>query len=86
MDNAFKTPFPASAFVESAPATFWIEWVRIPDYPLLKTEQGPVVKEIEPFWPDGSYLQLQYSQVVILVFNKVRWPHIMVGTPTFSAG
>jgi len=72
--------------VESARATFWIEWVRIPHYPLLKTDPGPAVKEIEPFWPEGSYLQLQYSQVVILVFNKVRWPHVTVATLTLSAG
>ncbi len=86
MANAFKAPFPANAFVESARATFWIEWVGIPHYPLLKGDPGPAVKEIEPFWPEGSYLQLQYSQVVILVFNKVRWPHVTVGTLTLSAG
>jgi hypothetical protein len=86
MANAFKTPFSANAFVESARATFWIEWVGIPRYPLLKTDPGPAVKELEPFWPEGSYLQLQYSQVVILVFNKVRWPHVTVATLTLSAG
>jgi len=86
MANAFNTPFSANAFVESARATFWIEWVRIPHYPILKTDPGPGVKEIEPFWPEGSYLQLQYSQVVILVFNKVRWPHVTVATLTLSAG
>lgn len=56
MANAFKTPFAANAFVESARATFWIEWVRIPNYPLVKADPGPAVKEIEPFWPEGSYL------------------------------
>jgi hypothetical protein len=86
MANAFNTPFAANAFVESARATFWIEWVRIPHYPLLKTDPGPAFKELEPFWPEGSYLQLQYSQVVILVFNKVRWPHVTVATLTLSAG
>jgi hypothetical protein len=86
LDNAFKTPFAANAFVESARATFWIEWVGIPNYPLLKADPGPALKELEPFWPQGSYLQLQYSQVVILVFNKVRWPHVTVGTLTLSAG
>jgi len=30
MENAFNTPFAANAFVESARATFWIEWVGIP--------------------------------------------------------
>jgi hypothetical protein len=86
IDEAFKKPFAANAFVESARATFWIEWVRIPDYPLLKADANPALKELEPFWPEGSYLQLQYSQVVILVFNQVRWPHVTVGTLTLSAG
>jgi hypothetical protein len=86
MNNAFNAPFPANAFVESARSTFWIEWVRIPDFPVLTADANPALKEIEPFWPVGSYLQLQYSQVVILVFNKVRWPHVTVGTLTLSAG
>jgi hypothetical protein len=75
-----------NAFVYSASATFWIEWVRIPDYPHLKTDPGPGVKELEPFWPEGTYLQLQYSQLVILVFNNVLWPHVTVATMTLSAG
>jgi hypothetical protein len=78
-------PIP-NAFVYSASATFWIEWVRIGDYPLLKTDPGPAVKELEPFWPEGTYLQLQYSQLVILIFNNVLWPHVTVGTLTLSAG
>jgi hypothetical protein len=76
----------ANAFVYSASATFWIEWVRIPDYPILKTDPGPALKELEPFWPEGTYLQLQYSQLVILVFNNVLWPHVTVATMTLSAG
>jgi hypothetical protein len=79
------TPVP-NAFVYSASATFWIEWVRIPDYPILKTDPGPALKELEPFWPEGTYLQLQYSQLVILVFNNVLWPHVTVATMTLSAG
>jgi hypothetical protein len=75
-----------NAFVYSASATFWIEWVRIPDYPILKTDPGPALKELEPFWPEGTYLQLQYSQLVILVFNNVLWPHVTVATMTLSAG
>jgi len=86
MANALDTPFAANAFVESARATFWIEWVGIPNYPRLESEPCPPIKEIEPYWPEGSYLQLQYSQVVILVFNKVRWPHVTVATLTLSAG
>jgi hypothetical protein len=81
--EAFPIP---NAFVYSASATFWIEWVRIPGYPLLKTDPGPAFKELEPFWPEGSYLQLQYSQLVILLFNNVLWPHVTVGTLTLSAG
>jgi hypothetical protein len=75
-----------NAFVYSASATFWIEWVHIPDYPVLKTDPGPAMKQLEPFWPQGSYLQLQYSQLVILVFNNVLWPHVTVATMTLSAG
>lgn len=75
-----------NAFVYSASATFWIEWVRIPDYPILTTDPGAAIKELEPFWPKGTYLQLQYSQLVILVFNNVLWPHVTVATMTLSAG
>jgi hypothetical protein len=91
--NANDAPFSANAFVESARATFWIEWVRIRDFPRPPFRLGevlgeidPQLKRIEPFWPEPTYLQLQYSQVVILVFNKVRWPHVTVGTLTLSAG
>jgi len=84
--SAFQsTPIP-NAFVYSASATFWIEWVRIPDYPHLKEDPGPAFKQLEPFWPEGSYLQLQYSQLVILAFNNVLWPHVTVATMTLSAG
>ena len=31
-------------------------------------------------------MQLQYSQVVILVFNKVLWPHITVATLRLTHG
>jgi hypothetical protein len=86
--NAYNLPFSANAFVESARATFWIEWVRAPGIP-RPTKAGdvnPYTQMIEPFWPEPTYLQLQYSQVVILVFNKVRWPHVSVATLTLSAG
>jgi hypothetical protein len=84
--TAFQaTPIP-NAFVYSASATFWIEWVRIPRFPHLETDPGPAFKELEPFWPEGTYLQLQYSQLVILVFNGVIWPHVTVATMTLSAG
>jgi hypothetical protein len=84
--SAFQAAPIPNAFVYSASATFWIEWVRIPDYPILKTDPGPAFKELEPFWPEGTYLQLQYSQLVILIFNGVLWPHVTVATMTLSAG
>ena len=42
--------------------------------------------QVEPYLGEPTYLQLQYSQSVILVFNEVLWPHITVGTLTLSAG
>jgi len=87
--NTYNSPFSANAFVESARATFWIEWVCVPGSPRrpVKWEDvDPEMLKIEPFWPESTYLQLQYSQVVILVFNKVRWPHVTVATLTLSAG
>ncbi len=94
----------ANAFVYSAAATFWIEWVRVPPGssgcpgemspapppggPWRKPEGGgyhPLLA-IEPFWPEPTFLQLQYSQVSILVFNCVLWPHVNVATLTLSAG
>jgi len=79
---------PANAFVSSAAATFWIEWVRMPGRPYQPKGPHPSLQllEIEPFWPEETYLQLQYSQVVILVFNGVLWPHVTVATLTLSAG
>src|SRR5208283_2357711 len=81
-----------NAFVHSATATFWIEWVRwepghghhpgaghgSPEY--------DAIRAIKPFWPEPTYLQLQYSQMVILVFNGVLWPHVTVATLTLSNG
>jgi hypothetical protein len=62
--------------------------VRVPGYPPVRRPEhiDPEILRIEPFWPERTYLQLQYSQVVILVFNKVRWPHVTVATLTLSAG
>jgi hypothetical protein len=89
LTNTYNTPFSANAFVESARSTFWIEWVRphgVPPSPVKAEAANPYTKLLEPFWPEPTYLQLQYSQVVILVFNKVRWPHVTVATLTLSAG
>jgi hypothetical protein len=80
---------PANAFVASANATFWIEWVSIPGgvTPALPAGgAGRPLLQIEPFWPKPTFLQLQYSQVVILVFNGVLWPHVTVATLTLSNG
>ncbi len=82
--NPTGTP---NAFVSQAMATFWIEWVRIPGAPVpASTGTNPALQAIEPFWPTPTFLQLQYSQVVILIFNNVLWPHVSVATLTLSAG
>ena len=75
----------------SARATFWIEWVRDSDEPPIRLHEGPgepclPVRELEPYWEHSTHLQLQYSQLVILIFNGVRWPHVTVATMTLSAG
>jgi hypothetical protein len=46
---------------------------------------GPIL-ELEPFWEHSTYLQPQYSQLVILIFNNILWPHVTVATLTLSAG
>jgi hypothetical protein len=92
------TPNPAQAtdpintpncFVLQAEATFWIEWVRMEGYAPLVPQAKALdasIMAIEPFWPTPTFLQLQYSQVSILVFNNVLWPHVNVATLTLSAG
>jgi hypothetical protein len=96
-----SNPLNANAFVYSASATFWIEWVAIePPNPAAK-HTGPArppvhapgagdppdpSHTIEPYLGQRTYLQLQYSQTVILIFNKVLWPHVTVGTLTLTAG
>jgi hypothetical protein len=85
-----QEPKPANnAFVQSARATFWLEWVRVPGGPSgrpgAKNVPDPA-HQIEPYFGEQTYLQLQYSQSVILVFNEVLWPHITVATLTLSAG
>ena len=89
-------PTNANAFVYSASATFWIEWVAMdPPHPNAHHAApatpavpfpDPAHQAIEPFPHQPNYLQLQYSQEVILIFNKVMWPHVTVGTFTLSAG
>lgn len=88
-------PVNPNAFVSSATATFWIEWVRNrhlhpPHHFHHGSERGregnDLLRAIEPFWEEPTFLQLQYSQTVILIFNGVLWPHVTVATLTLSAG
>ena len=41
---------------------------------------------IDPFPGKPTFVQLQYSQLSILIFNGVLWPHINVATLRLSAG
>jgi hypothetical protein len=76
-----------NAFVSQASATFWIEWVRMPGMPVAAGNgSDPAIMAIEPFFPQSTFLQLQYSQVVILIFNNVLWPHVTVATMRLKAG
>jgi hypothetical protein len=82
-----------NAFVYSASSTFWIEWVRIPyegppphPYHEHRPSRHDPIWQIEPFWGEQTFLQLQYSQLVILIFNNVLWPHVTVGTLRLNAG
>ena len=88
--NQPSAPSNANAFVYAANATFWIEWVRIPGahspYPERNGNGNDPCRQIEPYLGEPTYLQLQYSQVVILIFNGVLWPHVTVATLTLSAG
>jgi hypothetical protein len=92
-----ENPVTPNAFVHSAAATFWIEWVRTPsDHPLAQPVHtavaaapgaaGDVSRSIDPFFDQPTFLQLQYTQTVILIFNNVLWPHVTVATLTLSAG
>jgi len=79
-----------NAFVYSAQATFWIEFVQIPfAVPQVRPPDpnpSPILQELEPFFGQPTFLQLQYSQLVILVFNNILWPHVTVATMTLSDG
>jgi hypothetical protein len=83
-----------NAFVKSARATFWIEFVRLPhhgpdrghgSHPFEIPQHG-LLHGLTKFHGQDVFLQLQYSQVVILVFNKVLWPHITVATLRLTHG
>jgi hypothetical protein len=79
-----------NAFVYSAQATFWIEFVKIPfevaPVTPVTAPADPVLQLVEPFFGQPTFLQLQYSQLVILVFNNILWPHVTVATMTLSNG
>ena len=87
---AIKPNTTPNAFVYSASATFWIEWVRHSHEPPIPRygpgDACPPVRELEPYWEHSTHLQLQYSQLVILIFNNVLWPHVTVATMTLSDG
>ena len=82
-----------NCYVLSATATFWLEWVTAPGEPHryhnhpfgLDGDHGPL-HGLDPYLGQATYLQLQYSQTVILVFNGVFWPHITVATMHLSNG
>jgi len=85
-----QNPTTPNAFVSSARAIFWIEWVHIdnrhpgnqpPTPPGNGNGQGP-----GPFPGQPTFLQLQCSQLTILIFNGVVWPHINVATLRLSHG
>lgn len=89
--SAFQAAPIPNAFVYSASATFWIEWLRNPGGPPIPLHEGPghpsgPIVELEPFWEHSTHLQLQYSQLVILIFNGVLWPHVTVATMRLSDG
>lgn len=84
-----QNPVTPNAFVSSARATFWIEWVRIEGrHPGNHPPQMPggAANPLQPFPGQPTFLQLQYSQLSILIFNGVLWPHINVGTLRLSDG
>jgi hypothetical protein len=86
-DPCVSTTTP-NAFVYSAEATFWIEFVSIPFEvaQVSDAQHSSIVRQVEPFFGQPTFLQLQYSQLVILVFNNILWPHVTVATMTLSNG
>ncbi len=72
----------SNAFVHSVTSTFWIEWVRIRrriGFKPLELRE-PELIPLNPFPLEPTFLQLQYTQTVILNFNNVLWPHVSVAT------
>ncbi len=74
----------SNAFVHSVTSTFWIEWVRVKrkiGFTPLELRE-PQLIPLNPFPREPTFLQLQYTQTVILNFNNVLWPHVSVATLT----
>lgn len=77
-----QNPNTPNAFVSSARATFWIEFVEVTNpHPGNNPPPGQ-----GPFPGQPHFLQFQYSQLSILVFNGVLWPHVNVATLRLSNG
>lgn len=77
-----QNPNTPNAFVSSARATFWIEFVGINNpHPGNNPPPGQ-----GPFPGQPHFLQFQYSQLSILIFNGVLWPHVNVATLRLSNG
>jgi hypothetical protein len=74
----------SNAFVHSVTSTFWIEWVKVKRKIRFTPLQlgGPELTPLNPFPQEPTFLQLQYTQTVILNFNNVLWPHVSVATLT----
>ena len=72
----------SNAFVHSASSTFWIEWVKSDERHHLPRYDyhDEALRIIDPFPGVPKFLQLQYTQTVILNFNQVLWPHVSVAT------
>lgn len=72
----------SNAFVHSATSTFWIEWVKADEHHHGPHQHyhGEILQGLNPFPGESTYLQLQYTQTVILNFNEVLWPHVSVAT------
>jgi hypothetical protein len=91
--QTFQDSTTNNCYVLRAFATFWLEWVKAPGEPhhyhnhhlFGRHGDGPL-GGLDPFLAEPTYLQLQYSQTVILVFNQVFWPHITVATLRLSNG
>jgi hypothetical protein len=50
--NPLNTP---NAFVYSSAATFWIEWVQVPNQSRQPQGTDPTLQSIEPFWPTRRF-------------------------------